>query len=46
LYGRQIQLQVDVDPAVLGGISVRIGDEVLDGTVTRKLEAARRRLAG
>ena len=32
LYGRQIQLQVDVDPAVLGGISVRVGDEVLDGT--------------
>ena len=46
LYGRQIQLQVDVDPAVLGGISVRVGDEVLDGSVQRNLEAVRRNLAG
>ena len=46
LYGRQIQLQVDVDPAVLGGISVRVGDEVLDGTVQRNLAAVRRNLAG
>jgi len=45
LYGRQVQLQVDVDPAVLGGISVRVGDEVLDGTVQRNLEAVRRTLA-
>ena len=45
-YGRQVQLQVDVDPAVLGGISVRVGDEVLDGTVQRNLEAVRRNLAG
>ena len=46
MYGRQVQLQVDVDPAVLGGISVRVGDEVLDGTVQRNLEAVRRTLAG
>ena len=46
LYGRRVQLQVDVDPAVLGGISVRIGDEVLDGTVQRNLEAVRRSLTG
>ena len=46
LYGRRVQLQVDVDPAVLGGISVRVGDEVLDGTVQRNLEAVRRSLTG
>jgi F-type H+-transporting ATPase subunit delta len=46
MYGRQIQLQVDVDPSVLGGISVRIGDEVLDGTVRHNLEDVRRTLAG
>ena len=40
------QLQVDVDPAVLGGIEVRVGDEVLDGTVQRNLADVRRRLAG
>jgi F-type H+-transporting ATPase subunit delta len=31
---------------VIGGVQVRIGDEVLDGTVARKLDAAERRLAG
>ncbi len=44
IYGREIQLQVDVDPDVLGGVEVRVGDEVLNGTVARRLEDARRRL--
>ncbi|HWH28690.1 MAG TPA: F0F1 ATP synthase subunit delta [Mycobacteriales bacterium] len=44
IYGRAVQLQVEVDPTVVGGAQVRVGDEVLDGTVTRKLEAARRGL--
>jgi F-type H+-transporting ATPase subunit delta len=44
IYGREVQLQVDVDPTVVGGASVRVGDEVLDGTVARRLEAARRGL--
>ena len=46
IYGREVQLQVDVDPSVLGGISVRVGDEVVDGTVQRNLEAVRRQLSG
>jgi F-type H+-transporting ATPase subunit delta len=45
LYGKQVQLNVDVDPQVVGGIRVEIGDEVLDGTVARKLDDVRRRLA-
>ena len=44
IYGRQVQLQVDVDPGVLGGVQVRVGDEVLDGTVVRRLDEVRRRL--
>lgn len=45
-YGRSIQVNVIVDPAVLGGIRVDIGDEVIDGTVASKLADAQRRIAG
>ncbi|GAB3591322.1 F0F1 ATP synthase subunit delta [Angustibacter peucedani] len=45
LYGKAVHLNVDVDPHVLGGIRVEIGDEVLDGTVARKLDDVRRRMA-
>jgi F-type H+-transporting ATPase subunit delta len=44
-YGR-VRLNVDVDPAVLGGMRVQIGSELVDGTVAARLEEARRRLAG
>ncbi|WP_236246733.1 F0F1 ATP synthase subunit delta [Streptomyces sp. CC210A] len=46
LYGRQMHLNLDVDPEVLGGISVRVGDEVIDGTIASRLDEASRRLAG
>jgi F-type H+-transporting ATPase subunit delta len=43
-FGRLVRLQVDVDPSVLGGLVVRVGDEVIDGSVLRRLAAARRRM--
>jgi F-type H+-transporting ATPase subunit delta len=46
LYGRSVGLQVTIDPEVLGGLVVRVGDEVLDGSIAHRLEAAGRRLAG
>jgi F-type H+-transporting ATPase subunit delta len=46
LYGRTIGLQVTVDPGVLGGLIVQVGDEVIDGSIAHRLEAAHRRLAG
>ncbi|MBT2376183.1 MULTISPECIES: F0F1 ATP synthase subunit delta [unclassified Streptomyces] len=46
LYGREMHLNLDVDPAVLGGISVRVGDEIINGTVAERLEEATRRMAG
>ncbi len=44
LQGRQVRLNIAIDPDVLGGISVRIGGEVIDGTVANRLEQARRTL--
>ncbi len=35
-----------VDPAVVGGIRVEIGDQVIDGTIASRLDDARRRLVG
>ncbi|MDQ0987090.1 F-type H+-transporting ATPase subunit delta [Streptomyces sp. V2I9] len=40
LYGREMHLNLDVDPSVLGGVSVRVGDEVINGTVAERLEEA------
>ena len=42
IYDKQVHLNVVIDPTVVGGIRVEIGDEVLDGTIARKLEGARR----
>jgi F-type H+-transporting ATPase subunit delta len=44
--GREVDLEVIVDPSIVGGVVARVGDEVIDGTVRRKLELAMERLAG
>jgi F-type H+-transporting ATPase subunit delta len=46
LYRRPIGLQVTVEPEVLGGLVIRVGDEVIDGSVVHRLEEAGRRLTG
>lgn len=40
--GRDVVLQEVVDPDVVGGVRVELGDEVLEGTVAAKLDEARR----
>ena len=45
-YGHRVHLNVVIDPSVVGGISVRIGDELIDGTVASRLSTVRRELAG
>ena len=45
IYGRQMHLNLDVDPEVLGGIRVQVGDEVINGSLADRIEDAGRRLA-
>jgi F-type H+-transporting ATPase subunit delta len=45
LQGRQVRLNVIVDPEVVGGIVVRVGDDVIDGSIASRLEQARRTLS-
>ena len=39
--GKQVELKVIVDPNVIGGLLVRVGDQVFDGTVRRRLQQAK-----
>jgi F-type H+-transporting ATPase subunit delta len=43
--GRQVRLNVSVDPALLGGAVARIGSTVYDGSLRGRLRALERRLA-
>lgn len=45
-YDRKIHVNEIVDPSVLGGVRVEIGDDVIDGTISSRLTDARRRLVG
>lgn len=44
LYERAISLQIELDPDLLGGLVVRVGGELIDGSVAGRLAAARREL--
>ena len=46
LYDRPISLQAELDPSLLGGLVVRVGGELIDGSVASKLATARRTLPG
>jgi F-type H+-transporting ATPase subunit delta len=44
--GHDVQLNVVIDPQVVGGLRVALGDEVIDGTLATRLDDAQRRIAG
>jgi F-type H+-transporting ATPase subunit delta len=43
--GRQVVPHVEVQPAILGGVIVRMGDVVMDGSLRRKLNGLKRRMS-
>ena len=46
IYGREVSVHLEVEPALMGGIRVQVGDEVIDGSVESQLESLRRRMSG
>jgi F-type H+-transporting ATPase subunit delta len=42
--GRQVQVNIEIDPKVLGGISIKYADDVIDGTISNRLAEASRSL--
>jgi len=44
-FGDNLEAEYEVDPSLLGGVVVRVGDEVIDGSLAGKLSALRERLA-
>jgi F-type H+-transporting ATPase subunit delta len=44
MTGAQIELDLQVDPSLLGGLTVRVGDRMIDGSVRGRLERLRNQL--
>jgi F-type H+-transporting ATPase subunit delta len=45
LTGHDVRLNVSLDPQIVGGIVVKVGDEVIDGSLATRLEQARRAMS-
>jgi ATP synthase F0 subunit b len=44
IYGRPVSVQLQIDPRLLGGLMISVGDEVVDGALSSRLAAARNHL--
>jgi F0F1-type ATP synthase delta subunit len=43
--GRKVKLSTRVDPEILGGLVVRVGNSILDASIRNRLEQLRRHVA-
>jgi F-type H+-transporting ATPase subunit delta len=44
IYGHPVTVQMQIDPELLGGLAISVGDEVIDGTLSSRLAAAQTQL--
>ena len=44
MVGGTLEIEQQVDPTILGGVIVRLGDRMIDGSVRGRLERLRSRL--
>jgi F-type H+-transporting ATPase subunit delta len=43
--GKQVEIQTEVDPSIIGGIVIRVGDQLIDASVAGRLDRLRQELA-
>jgi F-type H+-transporting ATPase subunit delta len=46
IYRREVAVHTELDPDVVGGLLIQVGDDVIDGTISRQLDEATRGLTG
>ena len=44
--GQPVRINIEIDPSVIGGVSIKFADEIVDGSVSNRLVGAARALAG
>jgi F-type H+-transporting ATPase subunit delta len=44
IYGHPVTVQMQIDPELLGGLAISVGDEIIDGTLSSRLAAAQTQL--
>ncbi|MDR3709771.1 MAG: F0F1 ATP synthase subunit delta [Capsulimonadaceae bacterium] len=44
--GKKVELRTEIDPAMIAGVRVRLGDTVIDGSISGRLEKVRQQLLG